>query len=90
MMPPTTFKRPTVPDTMAGHRKDVPMPPNTRALIDKIQALPAERIAEIEDFVDFIAARAQDRALVQAATAASVPSFTTIWDNPDDDVYDAL
>ncbi len=66
------------------------MPANTRALIDKIEALPAERIAEIEDFVDFIAARAQDRALVHAASAASTPTFAKIWDNPDDDVYDAL
>jgi hypothetical protein len=66
------------------------MPPNTQALIDKIQALPSERIAEIEDFVDFIAARAQDRALVHAATAASTSSFARIWNNPDDDVYDEL
>ena len=30
------------------------MPPDTQALIEKIRALPAERIAEVEDFVDFI------------------------------------
>jgi hypothetical protein len=30
------------------------MAANTQALIEKIQALPAERIAEIEDFVDFV------------------------------------
>ena len=33
------------------------MSANTQALIEKIQALPAERIAEIEDFVDFIRLR---------------------------------
>ena len=66
------------------------MPANTRALIDKIRALPPERIVEVEDFVDFIATRAQDRALAQAATAASAAAFATIWENPDDDVYDAL
>jgi hypothetical protein len=60
-------------ESNVGDRKDRPMPSDTRALIDKIQALPAERIAEIEDFVDFIAARAQDRALVHAASAASTP-----------------
>ena len=63
---------------------------NTQALIDKIQALPPERIAEIEDFVDFIAARSQDRALADAAAAASLPAFARVWDNPDDDAYDAL
>jgi hypothetical protein len=35
--------------------------PVTRGVL---QALPPERIAEVEDFVDFIASRAQDRALV--------------------------
>ena len=66
------------------------MPADTQALIDKIRALPAERIAEVEDFVDFIAARTQDRAPVQAASAASAPAFAKVWDNPEDDVYDAL
>ena len=66
------------------------MPANTQALIDKIQALPAERIDEVENFVDFIAMRAQDRALTRAASAASERPFTKIWSNPDDDAYDAL
>ena len=34
-----------------------------KALIEKIEALPAERIAEIEDFVDFIRSREQERTL---------------------------
>jgi len=58
------------------------MPPDTQALIEKIRALPAERIAEVEDFVDFIRLREQERALTRAAAA--------IWSNPDDDVYNAL
>jgi hypothetical protein len=66
------------------------MPQDTQALFDKIQALPPERIAEVEDFVDFIAARAQDRALTRAASAASAASFAKVWENPEDDVYDAL
>ncbi|MGD9886278.1 MAG: hypothetical protein AB7U95_39920 [Reyranella sp.] len=66
------------------------MPPDTRALIEKIEALPAERIAEIEDFVDFIRLREQERSLTRSATAASAPAFAAIWNNPDDDAYDAL
>ena len=31
---------------------------NMQALLEKIQALPAERIAEVEDFVDFLKQRA--------------------------------
>ncbi len=64
--------------------------PNPQALINKIKALPPERIAEIEDFVDFIRLREQERALTRAAAAASDPTFATIWNNPEDDVYDAL
>jgi hypothetical protein len=66
------------------------MASNTQALIDKIQALPAERIVEVEDFVDFIRLREQELTLTRAAASASAPSFTAIWSNPEDDAYDAL
>ncbi len=63
---------------------------NAEALMAKIKGLPAERIAEIEDFVDFIRLREQERALTRAAASASEPAFAAIWNNPEDDVYDAL
>jgi hypothetical protein len=63
------------------------MPADSKTLIEKIEALPAERIAEIEDFVDFIRLREQERALTPAAAS---PSFAAIWSNPEDDIYDAL
>ena len=66
------------------------MPADTKTLIEKIEALPAERIAEIEDFIDFIRLREQERSLTRAAAAASAPTFAAIWSNPEDDVYDAL
>lgn len=64
--------------------------PNPQSLIEKIKALPPERIDEVEDFVDFLATRAQDRALTSAAMRTSEPAFANIWNNPDDDAYDAL
>lgn len=64
--------------------------PNTQSLIEKIKALPADRLDEVEDFVDFVASRAQDRALARAAARASKAGFAKVWDNPDDDAYDAL
>jgi hypothetical protein len=64
--------------------------PNPQSLIDKIKALPADRIDEVEDFVDFIAERAQGRALTRAATRASEPAFAKIWNNQDDEAYDEL
>ncbi len=66
------------------------MPSDTRSLIDKIASLPPERIAEVEDFVDFIRLREQERALIRATAAASAPSFAAVWDNPEDAAYDAL
>jgi hypothetical protein len=67
------------------------MPANTQALLQKIKALPDDRIAEVEDFVEFIHLREQERALTRAAAAApSAPSFAAVWSNPEDDVYDAL
>jgi hypothetical protein len=64
--------------------------PNAQALMAKIQALPADRIAEVEDFVEFISAREQQRSLTRAAAAASAPVFAAIWSNPEDDAYDAI
>jgi hypothetical protein len=58
-------------------------------LIEKIRNLPPERVAEVEDFVDFIAQR-DERRLVQAATKLSEDAFRQVWDNEEDSVYDQL
>jgi hypothetical protein len=61
-----------------------------KALIDKISALPLDRIAEVEDFVDFIGHREKVRSLSRMAATASAPAFAVVWSNPEDDAYDAL
>lgn len=61
-----------------------------RELVDKLEALPPERIAEVEDFIDFLKQRDTDRQLTRAAAKASEPAFAKVWDNPDDAVYDQL
>ena len=66
------------------------MPSTAQALVAKIQSLPAERVAEVEDFIDFIAGREQERTLVRAAAATSAPAFAAVWNNPEDNAYDAL
>jgi hypothetical protein len=60
------------------------------ALVNKIRALPPERIAEVEDFIDFLRMRERERALTGAAAVASEAVFGAIWSNPEDDVYNAL
>jgi hypothetical protein len=58
-------------------------------LLEKIKRLPPEHIAEVEDFIDFLAQRA-DRRLVQAAAKLSERAFQDVWDNEEDAVYDQL
>lgn len=65
-------------------------PKHIRELIEKLEALPPERLAEVEDFIDFIKHREQTRQLTRDASAASEHSFDRVWDNPDDAVYDKL
>ena len=59
-------------------------------LFDKIRALPDEKVAEVEDFVDFLQHRNDDRRLVRAAARLSEDAFQKVWDNPDDAEYDSL
>lgn len=62
-------------------------------LIRKIGSLPRARVAEVEDFVDFIGQRENqtaDKALRDAVKEASAPALARVWSNPEDDVYDAL
>ena len=66
------------------------MSTSTRALIEKIETLPPDRLAEVDDFVDFICLRERERALIRAAAATSLAVFAAVWNNPEDDVYDAL
>jgi len=62
----------------------------SKALIEKINALPQDRVGEVEDFVDFLRQREFDRSLVRASLSASAHAFRAVWDNPDDDVYNAI
>ena len=59
-------------------------------LIDKLETLSPKRIAEVEDFIDFLKHRDIDRQLTRAATKVAEPSLKKVWDNPDDAIYDAL
>ncbi len=65
----------------------VPVP--QRAILSKIRELPPEKIAEVEDFIDFLAQR-DDRQLTHAAAKLSEKALAKVWDNPDDAAYDRL
>jgi hypothetical protein len=59
-------------------------------LIQKIRDLPPERIEEVDDFVDFLRSRQQEKLLVRAAEKLSESTFKQVWDNPEDADYDKL
>jgi hypothetical protein len=65
-----------------------------RLLAARIEALPDTCMAEIEDFIAYLTERAEGeasgRALTGWAGTASAAAFARVWDNPEDNVYDAL
>lgn len=64
--------------------------PRQQALLARLQALPPDKLTEVEDFVEFLVQRNEDRELVAAARMATEPALARIWDNPEDAVYDDL
>ncbi len=60
------------------------------ALLKKIRELPEDKVAEVEDFVDFLRQRALDSKLTAAAAELSIEAFRRIRDNPDDADYDGI
>jgi hypothetical protein len=61
-----------------------------QVLFDKIKQLPPQRLAEVEDFVDFLRTRENDQRLALAAAKASEASFAQVWDNDVDAAYDRM
>ena len=61
-----------------------------QALIEKIKSLSPEKIAEVEDFVDFLRQRTRDQFLTEAAAKLSERAFQKVWSNSLDDDYDRL
>ena len=68
--------------TMTSHQEKI--------LIEKIRMLSPDKIAEVEDFVQFLCQRNEDTHLIQAATKLSESAFRKVWDNPEDADYDRL
>ena len=61
-----------------------------QVIIEKLRALPPERVAEVEDFVDFLQSRGEARALTSAAAKLAEGAFGHVWNNESDADYDRL
>lgn len=61
-----------------------------QVILDKLQRLSPEKIAEVEDFVDFLQQRELEEQMIKAAARLAEPSFQKVWDNSEDEVYDRI
>ena len=61
-----------------------------QVIIEKLRTLPPARVAEVEDFVDFLHSRSETRALTTAAAKLAESNFSRVWDNESDADYDRL
>lgn len=59
-------------------------------VLHKLQLLPPERLATVEDFIDFLHQKDRDWELIQAASRIAEDSFNRVWDNSEDADYDNL
>ena len=70
-------------DTSSGRQQE-------KILIEKIRTLTPEKIAEVENFIDFLNLKNQDLRLTRACNTLAENAFQKIWDNPEDEEYDRL
>ena len=61
-----------------------------QVLIEKVRRLPPQRMAEVEDFVDFLRAREDEQCLTHAAGRAGEAGFAAVSDNDEDAACDRL
>lgn len=63
------------------------MPTDPQSLLDKIRSLPAEQAAEVEDFVEFLSAKARRQAALERLVAV-VPALERAGASPitEDDI----
>ena len=61
-----------------------------QVLLDKIKQLPLLRVAQLEDFVDFLLGREADQRLTRAAGEVSEGSFMRVWNKDGDSACDRI
>lgn len=66
------------------------MQPQVEHMLEKLEHLSPERLAEVEDFIDFLSQRDQDKRLRHDYAQVSEGAFSKAWGNDDDAIYDTL
>ena len=65
-------------------------PEQTTVVLQKLQLLSPERLRDVEDFIDYLQQRDENRELVQAAMNNAESTFERVWNNEEDAEYDQL
>jgi len=66
------------------------MQPQVQHVLEKLEHLSPDRLVEVEDFIDFLRQRDQDKRLRRDFAHASEGAFAKVWDNDSDAIYDTL
>lgn len=66
------------------------MQPQVQHMLEKLEHLSPDRLAEVEDFIDFLQQRDRKKGLRQEYARASEAAFAKAWDNDEDAIYDQL
>ena len=64
------------------------MQPQLEQMLEKLEHLSPDRLAKVEDFVDFQQQRDRDKHLRLVYSSASESAFAKVWDNEEDAIYD--
>ncbi len=59
-------------------------------LQEKLGFLAPDRLIEVEDFIDFLYQRDQEKQLRSNYSRVSEEALNKVWDNDDDAIYDQL
>lgn len=66
------------------------MQPQLKQMLEKLEHLSPDHLAEVANFIDFLQQRDQDKHLRQDHARASEAAFNKVWDNDEDAIYDEL
>lgn len=59
-------------------------------VVEILEHLSPERIAEVADFIEFLKQKDQENSLREDFANISEKKFAQVWDNDEDAAYDAL
>ena len=59
-------------------------------LTERLHTLTPEQLGVVERFVESLQSRPDGMTLSRAASVLSEPAFKAVWNNSEDDAYDAL